>query len=129
MRDPDLVVSVAQREGEARLSEEAYQRRGDLVKALLKDLGLSEVTTEGHFAYAQGKLARYRVHLSSAAIHIEPSHHLCIVPERWRQRHNHLLPFAEPVDSKISEAIAKLLLANDDKIEDESILRQIQTYT
>ena len=96
MRDADLVVSVAQREGEVRLSEETYQRRGDLVKVLLEDLGLSGVTTEGHFAYVQGKLSRYRVHLGSAAIHIEPGHYLCIVPERWGKRHDSLfLPFAD----------------------------------
>lgn len=131
MRDADLVVSVAQREGEARLSEETYQRRGDLVKVLLKDLGLPGITTEGHFAYVQGKLAHYRVHLGSAAIHIEPGHYLCIVPNRWGQRHDHLfLPFAAQGDAKIGEVISKvLLLANDDKIKDQSILRQIQTCT
>lgn len=129
MRDADLVVSVAQREGEARLSEESYQRRGDLIKVLLEDLGLSGVITERHFAYVQGKLARYRVHLGSAVIHIEPGHYLCIVPERWGQRHDRLfLPFGDQGDSKISEVISKvLLLANDDKIKDKSILRQIQT--
>ena len=98
---------------------------------LLEDLGLSGVTTEGHFAYVQGKLSRYRVHLGSAAIHIEPGHYLCIVPGRWGQRHNRIfLPFADQGDSKIAEVISKvLLLANDDKIKDESILRQIQTYS
>lgn len=92
---------------------------------LLADLGLPSVTVEGHFAYLQGKLARYRVHLDSAAIHIEPGHYFCIVPERWGQRHERLfLPFAEQSDSKISEVISKvLLLTNDDKIKDESILR------
>lgn len=128
MCDADLVVSVAQREGEVRLSEEAYQRRGDLVKVLLADLGLPGVTVEKHFAYVQGKLASYRVHLGSAAIHIEPGHYLCIVPERWGQRHERLfIPFIEQGDTKISEVISKvLLLTNDNKIKDQSILRQIQ---
>jgi len=131
MRDADLVVSVAQREGEARLSQEVYQRRGDLVKVLLADLGLSGVTVEGHFAHIQGKLACYRVHLGSAAIHIEPGHYLCIVPQRWGQRHDRLfLPFVDRGEAKISEVISKvLLLVNDDKIKDESIVRQIKAYT
>jgi hypothetical protein len=69
------------------------------------------LTVEGHFAYVQGKLARYRVHL-------------CILPDRWGKTHDKLfLPFADEHDSKISEI---LLLLADDRIKDESILRQIR---
>ncbi len=72
----------------------------------------------------QGKLARYRVHLGSAVIHIEPGNYLCIVPDRWGKTHDKLfLPFADEHDSKISEI---LLLLADDRIKDESILRQIR---
>ena len=86
------------------------------------------LTVEGHFAYVQGKLARYRVHLGSAVIHIEPGNYLCIVPDRWGKTHDKLfLPFADEHDSKISEVISKiLLLLADDRIKDESILRQIR---
>ncbi|PIG91098.1 DUF4132 domain-containing protein [Gloeocapsopsis sp. IPPAS B-1203] len=128
MRDADLVVSVAQREGDTRLSQETYQQRGDLIRTLVADLGLANVTVAGHFAQVQGKLACYQVHLASAAIHIEPGHHLCIVPDRWGKRQKLFLPFSDGGDSKISEVISKiLLLANDDKIKDKSILHQIQT--
>jgi hypothetical protein len=128
MRDADLLVSVAQREGEAALSEEAYQRRGELVTALLDELALPGVTIEGHFARVQGKLARYRVHLGSAAIHIEPGNYLCVVPASWGRRHERLfLPFADEGDAKVSEVISKvLLLAADDTITDQSILQQIR---
>lgn len=128
MRDADLVVSVGQRQGEVLLSNEAYQQRGSLVKALLDDLGLPGVTIDGHFAYVTGKLAKYRVHLGSAVIHIEPGNYLCIVPQRWGQTHEQLfLPFADQNDAKTSEVISKiLLLAADDQIKDESILRQIK---
>lgn len=128
MRDADLVVSVAQREGETRLSNETYAQRGTLVETLLDDLGLPGVTVDGHHAYVQGKLAKYKVHLGSAVIHIEPGNYLCIVPDRWGKKHDKLfLPFADEGDSKISEVISKiLLLAADDKIKDESILRQIR---
>ena len=128
MRDADLVVSVAQRDGEARLSAEAYQRRGEVVEALLDDLALSGVTIEGHFAHVQGKLARYRVHLGTAAIHIEPGSYLCVVPARWGRRHQKLfLPFADADDPKLGEVISKiLLLLNDNKIKDKSILSQIR---
>lgn len=128
MRDADLVVSVAQRDGDAGMSNERYQQRGDLVLALLDDLGLPGVRVDGHHAHIEGKLAKYRVHLGSAVIHIEPGNYLCIVPDRWGKKHDNLfLPFADEGDSKISEVISKiLLLLADDKIKDESILRQIR---
>ncbi|MEO8392642.1 MAG: DUF4132 domain-containing protein [Chloroflexota bacterium] len=131
MRDADLVVSVAQREGEALLSNEVFEQRGSVIRALLDDLELPGVTIEGHFAYITGKLAHYRVHLGSATIHIDPGNYLCIVPDRWGQKHEKLfLPFADENDSKISEVISKiLLLLADDKIKDESILRQIRNRT
>jgi hypothetical protein len=79
----------------------------------------------------QGKLASYRVHLGSAAIHIAPGYYLCIVPDRWGKSHRSLfLPFADEGDAKVSEVISKiLLLLDDDKIKDESILRQIKDAT
>ncbi len=128
MRDADLVVAVAQREGERVLSKEAYESRAQLITALLDDLGLPNVRTEGHFAYVTGKLADYRVHLGSAVIHIDPGNYLCIVPAKWGMTHEKLfLPFADEKDGKISEVISKiLLLIADDKIKDESILRQIR---
>jgi hypothetical protein len=131
MRDAELVVSIAQREGIARLSNETLAQRGSVVRALLEDLELPGVTVEGHFAYVKGRLAQYRVHLGSATIHIDPGNYLCIVPDHWGQRHEKLfLPFADENDSKISEVISKiLLLLADDKIKDESILRQIQSQT
>jgi hypothetical protein len=128
MRDADLVAAVAGRAGGAYDSNEIYARVGELVRALLDDLGLQGVTVDGHFAYVQGKRARYRVHLGSAAIHIEPGSYLCIVPANWGQTHERLfLPFADDAHSKISEVISKiLLLLSDDQIKDESILRQIR---
>jgi hypothetical protein len=68
MRDPDLVVSVDQHEDNARLSNEAYELRGNLVKTLLDDLSLRGVTVEGHFVYGQGKPIRYRIHRGNAVI-------------------------------------------------------------
>ncbi len=128
MRDADLVVSVANSAGEALLSSEMYQHRAEVLRTLVDDLGLPGVRTEGHFAYVMGKLATYRVHLGSAAIHIEPGQYLCVVPAKWGKTHSALfLPFADQGDNKISEVISKvLLLANDDSIRDQTILSQIR---
>lgn len=127
MRDADLFVSVAQRDGNGTLSNEAYERRADVVRTIVEDLELPGVTLEGHFAYVQGKLARYRVHLSSAVIHIEPGNYLCIVPARaGTSRERLFLPFADE-DAKLSEVISKILmLSHDDQIKDQSILNQIK---
>jgi hypothetical protein len=128
MRDADLVVSVAQRDGTQRLSEESYQRRADLVRTLVDDLQLPGVRIEGHFAHVDGKLAHYRVHLASAAIQIAPGYALCVVPDRWGRSHQRLfLPYADEGDAKVSELLSKiLLLLEDDKIKDASIRTQIQ---
>lgn len=128
MRDADLIVSVAQRGPEGLVSGEVYARRAELVAALLDDLGLKGVTTKGHFAHVQGRLAQYRVHLGSAVIHIMPGNYLCIVPDRRSADKERLfLPFADENDRKTSEVISKiLLLVNDHTIKDESILRQIR---
>lgn len=130
MRDADLIVSVAQweRDNAGALSPESYQRRGELITTLLDELGLPGVTVEGHFASITGKLAKYRVHLGSAVIHIEPGNYLCIVPDRWGKTHEKLfLPFADGNDTKASEVISKiLLLVADDKIKDPTILAQIK---
>jgi hypothetical protein len=126
MRDADLVVSVAQLGESGTLSGEAFERRGDIVRALVEDLGLPGVKVDGHFARVQGQLANYRVHLASGVIHIEPGNYLCIVPERGSAREKLFLPFADE-DAKMSEVVSKiLLLLSDDKIKDETILRQIQ---
>ena len=128
MRDADLVVSVAQRDGAVRLSPEGYQRRGELVQTLLAELGLPNVTVDGHFARIQGRRADYRVHLGSGAIHIEPGNHLCIVPASWGTNADGLfLPFADEGDRQVSIVLSKiLLLARDDQITDPTILAQIQ---
>lgn len=140
MRDVDLVVSVAQYVGGAAggapapidgvpfvPSPEIAERRGDLVRTLAEDLSLKGVTVDGHFVRVKGKLADYRVHLGSAVIHVEPGAYLCVVPARWGQKHDRLfLPF-DAEDLKTSEVVSKvLLLSEDDKIKDESILGQIR---
>jgi hypothetical protein len=128
MRDADLVTAVAQSgEGGGQISAESYAARGAVVSTLIEDLGLPGVRVEGHFAHIAGKRAKYRVHLGNAAIHIDPGNYLCIVPDRaYKSAETLYLPFAEDGDRKVSEVISKImLLLNDDKITDPSILRQL----
>lgn len=128
MRDADLVTAVAQSgENGGQISAESYTARGAVVSALIEDLGLPGVRVDGHFAHVTGKRANYRVHLGNAAIHIDPGNYLCIVPDRaYKPAETLYLPFAEDGDRKVSEVISKImLLLNDDKITDPTILRQL----
>jgi hypothetical protein len=128
MRDADLVVSVAGLSDDAAWSEESLKGRVELLLPLIDELGLANVRCEGHFAFVVGKRARYRVHLGSGAVHIEPGQYLCIVPDRELERGPGLyLPFADADDTLTAQVISKLLLlANDERITDKTILQQIQ---
>ena len=132
LRDADLVVSVAQLEDDGGwLSEAGIEGRADLLSALVDSLGLAGVRVEGHFAHVQGQRASYRVHLGSAAVHVEPGNYLCIIPAGYaedRASEKVFLPFAgeTATDRKAREAISKvLLLTNDQAIEDRTILAQL----
>jgi hypothetical protein len=137
MRDVDLIVSVAHPDdGEVHLphreyehSQEMMEHRGDVIRALARDLNLEGVHIEEHFVRVKGKQANYRIHLGSASVYIEPAHHLCIVPDRTvKQKATGLyLPFLDEHDNQTVEIISKmLLLLNDNQIEDPLIVQQIQ---
>jgi hypothetical protein len=77
-----------------------------------------------------GSLRTYKIHLGSGNILMEPNdRYLCIVPGRGRAtlgRGEVFLPFEG--DSTLSIILSKaFLLADDAKIKDETILRQIKS--
>ncbi|RKT83194.1 protein of unknown function [Saccharopolyspora antimicrobica] len=131
MRDLDLVVSVAGIEPDAELSEAQAASRAQLLAALIADLGLDRVTVEGRVAVVRGTRATYRVHLTSGSIHVQPGGHLCVVPASFgATAHRRLfLPFSDE-DRMTSVVLSKvLLLAEDEKISDPSILSQLDSLT
>ncbi|WP_452094400.1 DUF7737 domain-containing protein [Dactylosporangium darangshiense] len=76
----------------------------------------------------RGSRATYRVHLNSGSIHVEPGGYLCVVPADFGARpHQRLfLPFADE-DRPTSVILSKILLLNEDeRIADESILAQLR---
>ena len=130
MRDLDLVVSVANT-GAYHDSPSQVDSRAQLLAALIGDLGLKRVTMEGTSAIIHGSRATYRVHLNSGSIHIEPGGYLCIVPATFgTTAHRRLfLPFVDE-DRMTSIVLSKIMLLNDDeKIADPSILAQIEHAT
>ena len=128
MRDADLVVSVANIDEQgAYWSAEASRHRMQIVQEVARALGLKGLRFEDNFVHFAGRLASYRIHLGSGVIHIMPGSYLCIVPAPEAKSADKLyLPFAD-TDRKTSEILSKLLLLlNDHKIKDESILAQIR---
>ncbi len=125
-RDADLIVAAA-RTGDDVHSDEAYARRAETVQALATMLGVPGVEREGRHVVVSGKLARYRVHLGSATVLVDPANVVCILPARQPSAKDALwLPFAEE-DERLAEAVSKvLLLAADDRVEDPALLAQIR---
>lgn len=133
MRDLDLVVSVAGTGGgpAPESSPERTESRARVLAALIADLGLGRVTVDGTAAVVRGTRATYRVHLTSGSIHVEPGGYLCVVPASFggTAHRNLFLPFADE-DRTTSVILSKvLLLAEDEKITDPSILTQLDALT
>jgi hypothetical protein len=92
---------------------------------LAKLLKLSNVSWIGSHAKIQGKLASYSVHMGSGVVHAEGVGMVSILPVHSQSRGRIFLPFADD-DPKTAEIMSKiLLLSEDSKIKDPTILRQI----
>lgn len=128
MRDLDLVVSVAGTDPTGWVSSTRAESRASLLATLIEDLGLARVRVDGTAAVVRGSRATYRVHLTSGSIHVEPGGYLCVVPATFGgTAHKRLfLPFADD-DRMTSVVLSKvLLLAEDEKITDPTILAQLE---
>lgn len=151
MRDVDLFVGVASvgndplwRDGGGlvqyrnywesysfgELSEVAKTRKMALQR-LVPRLRIAKVAeVQDKFLVVRGKLRTYKIHMGSGNILMEPNdQYLCIVPDRSPKQASAtdvFLPFEG--DAILSIILSKaLLLADDDKITDETITRQIKS--
>ena len=127
MRDLDLVVSVAHIGGvDPEASQSTVEMREQLIAETLRLLKLSNVRLENRHALIEGHHARYSVHLGSGTVHRMPGGFLCVIPVHNQHQGRLFLPFADP-DPKTAEVVSKvLLLAEDKKILDPSILEQLR---
>lgn len=126
MRDLDLVVSVAHVGGvDPEASRSTVEMREYLLHEILRLMELDNVRIDKNHAFIDGKYSAYTVHLGSGVVHRQPGGQLCILPV-----HNHaagriFLPFADP-DPRTAEVVSKVvLLAEDEKIQDPTILEQL----
>ena len=126
MRDVDLVVSVAHVGGvDPETSHSTIDMRRVIFEFNMELFGLTNVTFEGSHAFIKGTLGNYNIQLGSGVIHREGGGMLNIIPVHSQQRGKLFLPFIDE-DPKTAEILSKiLLLAEDKKIKDPYILRQI----
>lgn len=146
MRDIDLFVSVCsigidptwtpEREGYTYWTQysagdlgESANNRKDILQRILPGLSIApKCTIADRWVYVNGDLCKYKIHIGSGSVYLEPANqHLCIVPKAAEKAEigNIYLPFEG--DMMLSLILSKVfLLANDTKITDRTILRQIK---
>ncbi len=126
MRDMDLAVSVAHMGGvDPEASHSTMQMRAALLNLTLPRFRLGNVEIRERHAVITGQLATYTVHLGSGVVHQVGGTMLNILPVHSAHRGRIFLPFADN-DPQTAEVLSKvLLLAEDGKIKDPTILEQI----
>jgi hypothetical protein len=107
------------------LTAASENRRGVLASLLPKLAIRDRCRLDGRFIVVRGDLHEYRIHIGSANVLIEPgSRYLCIVQGPGDAAANLPLPFEG--DRILALILSKaLLLANDTKISDPAIARQL----
>lgn len=146
MRDVDLFVGVTSIGADAQWLDRGERRfdtywhtwgfgelgqpaqiRRDVIAKLLPALKIADRSTLGdRYLEVRGTLRTYRIHLGSGNILMSPSdRYLCIVAARHPSDHGLFLPFED--DPMLSLILSKaFLLADDARITDETIVRQIK---
>ncbi|SEC77305.1 protein of unknown function [Tenacibaculum sp. MAR_2009_124] len=126
MRDVDLVVSVAHAGGvdpEASLSTVVLRKV--IAEESAKLFKLKNVAFKERHVLIEGTHANYSLHLGSGVVHVQPGGYISIIPVHSQHRGRIFLPFVDE-DPKTAEIVSKmLLLAEDDKLKDPTILRQL----
>jgi hypothetical protein len=108
------------------LTSSAKVRR-DVIERILPGLAIADrCELLDRWLRVRGDVRTYKIHLGSGNILMEPADtYLCIVPARGAATESIFLPFDD--DSRLSLILSKaFLLANDRKIRDQSIIRQIE---
>ena len=123
MRDLDLAVSAAAAGGvDPETSHSTVEMRVAIAKELTALLKLQNVSFTERHARISGKLAEYSVHMGSGVVHALGKGMVPILAVHSQQRGRIFLPFADE-DPKTAEILSKIiLLAEDEKIKDPSIL-------
>lgn len=127
MRDVDLAVSVAHAGGvDPETSHSTIEMRKAIVACNLGLFQTKNVRLDGNHAIIDGAMGQYTIHLGSGVVHQIGNAMLFVVPVHAQHRGRIFLPFVDD-DPKTAEIMSKILLfAEDKKIKDPNILRQIR---
>ncbi|OIJ20165.1 hypothetical protein BKP45_10310 [Anaerobacillus alkalidiazotrophicus] len=127
MRDIDLVVSIAHVGGvDPEASLTTVEMRKAIVREAVRLMKFENVKLEGKFAQISGDLGEYSVHLGSGMVYKQAFGALYIIPVHSQHRGKIFLPFIDD-DPKTAEILSKIVMfAEDKKIKDPSILKQIK---
>jgi len=109
------------------LTEVAKTRKEALTR-LIPRLKIKDIARiDGKFLRIKGKIREYKIHIGSSNILMEPNdQYLCIVPDRKQDAKGDKLFLPFEGDRGLSLVLSKaFLLADDDKIEDETIISQL----
>lgn len=126
MRDLDMAVSVAYVGGvDPITSFSTMELRSSIIEYTMKLMKITNVEVNDHFAKIRGTLNEYTVHLGSGVVHQHDGGSLHILPVHSSKRGKLYLPFLDE-DPKTAEILSKvILLAEDHKLKDPTILSQI----
>lgn len=127
MRDLDMAVSIAYVGGvDPITTTSTMELRAAIITYTMELMHLNNVTVSDHFANIKGTLNEYSVHLGSGMIHQKHGANIHILPVHSQRRGKQYLPFLDE-DPKTAEIVSKvILLAEDQKLKDPTILSQIQ---
>ncbi|AUC23534.1 hypothetical protein BTO15_16140 [Polaribacter sejongensis] len=127
MRDIDLVVSVAHVGGvDPEASHSTMQMRAALAEESARLFKLKNITVKERFVFIKGTFGEYSIHLGSGQVS-KNGLALSIIPVHSQHRGRMFLPFVDD-DPKSAEIISKMkLLSEDNKIQDPTILAQINS--
>ena len=108
------------------LTETAKVRKEALERLIPRLKIADKCGFEGKYLIVKGTVRTYKIHIGSGNILMKPNdQYLCIVPDKRKGSDKLFLPFEG--DNTLSIIISKaLLLADDDKITDQTILSQIK---
>ena len=127
MRDVDMTVSIAFVGGvDPETGNSTKELRAAIIKCTAELMKFNNVTVSDNFIHVKGTLADYTIHLGSGNVRQVGGVEIPIIPVHGQHRGKLYLPFMDE-DPKTVEIVSKMvLLAEDNKLKDPTILKWIK---
>ena len=127
MRDVDMTVSIAFVGGvDPETGNSTKELCAAIVKCTANLMKFKNVTVSDNFIHVKGALADYTIHLGSGNVRQVGGVEIPIIPVHSQHRGKLYLPFMDE-DPKTVEIVSKMvLLAEDNKLKDPTILKWIK---